>query len=270
MSFLALPFMRIALSAAVLAGTALALLGVFMTARRIAFSGLAASQAAALGTVIGASLGWHWGAEAMAWMFAVLGMVWVAWLSRSRRTPADSWVACLYVVGAAAAVLVLAKSPRGESETLGIFFGNILTLTGMEVIEASVLFVGVAVLVALFQYRWRWLSVDPGAAEVAGLRVGRWNFFFQVLFAAAMTLTIHIAGVLLAFAFLILPAAAAFLLARRVRGLWLWVLAATPVLTTLGFALSYRWDFPTGPFVAGLLAVWALAARVYVGLRGEV
>ena len=63
----ALPFMQTALAASLLCGTALALLGVFILVRRVAFSGLAVSQLAALGTVAGVSvLALHGGAAGLA------------------------------------------------------------------------------------------------------------------------------------------------------------------------------------------------------------
>jgi ABC-type Mn2+/Zn2+ transport system ATPase subunit/ABC-type Mn2+/Zn2+ transport system permease subunit len=211
MSFLELPFMRTAFAAGLLAGTALSVIGLFSATRSVAFSGLAASQLAALGGVIGVLLGLHAGASAMSWALVVAGLMALAFLSRSRKTSADSWVATLYVLGAALSVLILSKSPRGESEALGVFFGNILSLGSIEVWEAAGLFVVTAAGLALWFRRWVWLAFDPVGAEVAGVRAGLWNGIFVVFLAAALTLSIHIFGVLLTFSYLILPATAGLL-----------------------------------------------------------
>jgi len=262
MSFLALPFMRTAFVAGLFAGTALSIIGIFSATRSVAFSGLAASQLAALGGVVGIVLGLHLSASVFSWSFVVAGLMALAFLSRSRKTSADSWVATLYVLGAALAVLVLSKSPRGESEALGVFFGNILSVGTLEVWEAGALFVLTLVGLALWFRRWVWLAFDPMGAEVAGVRVGLWTGIFHVFFAAALTLSIHIFGVLLSFAYLILPATAGLLMVKRVRRLVLFCIVWTATATAVGFDLSFRWDFPTGPFISALLALGALAARV--------
>lgn len=269
MSFLELPFMRMALVAGLLAGTALSVLGIFSVTRRVAFSGLAASQLAALGGVLGALWGFHVGAGVISGGAVVSGLLALAWLSRSRRTSPDSWVAAVYVLGAAAAVLVLSKSPRGESETLGVFFGNILSIGPLEVVEAALVCAGTLAGTALWFRRWLWLSFDPVGAEVAGVRIGLWNGLFYALYAASLTLAIHVFGVLLSFAYLILPATAGLLVARRPRALVLFCAGMAVVSTVTGFALSYRWDLPTGPFVAALLAVGAVGARLYGRISGD-
>lgn len=269
MSFLELPFMRTAFAAGLFAGTALSVIGIFSATRSVAFSGLAASQLAALGGVVGVVLGLHVGASVFSWSFVVAGLIALAFLSRSRKTSADSWVATLYVLGAALAVLVLSKSPRGESEALGVFFGNILSVGNLEVWEAGVLFVLTLAGLALWFRRWVWLAFDPVGAEVAGLRAGLWNGIFQFFFAAALTLSIHIFGVLLSFAYLILPATTGLLVVRRISRLVIFCAVSAALVTAIGFELSFRWDFPTGPFVAALLALLAIGARLYAGRRGE-
>jgi ABC-type Mn2+/Zn2+ transport system permease subunit len=82
--------------------------------------------------------------------------------------------------------------------------------------------------------------------------------------AAALTLSIHIFGVLLTFSYLILPATAGLLVAKRVRGLLIFCIVSSALVTTIGFELSFRWDFPTGPFISALLALLALAARLII------
>ena len=265
----ALPFMRTALAASVFTGTSLSLLGAFMTSRRVAFSGLAVSQLAALGTVVGVSLlPFHAGGGALALAFVGLGMFLLSRLSRTRTAPSEAWVACLYVLGAGAAVLILSKAPRGESDTLGVFFGNVLSLTTTEVGESLAMAAGVVLVLGVWLRRWVWIFVDSVSAE-SGIAVERWNFLFYALFAVAMTMAIHIVGVLLAFAYLILPAAAGFAAMRRMRDLFLFIPLLAAGITVAGFYASFRMDFPTGPFVAVLLASAALLAKLAASLRGD-
>ena len=269
MTFLDYPFMRLALAGSLLAGNAVALLGLFVLLRRTAFSGLAAAQMAALGGVIGIFLGHH-SSFAAAVVLVAAALALLSRLARGRVVPAEAWVAGLYVAGAAVAVLILAKAPFGEAHTLNIFFGNVLTIGTMEVVEAGVLLAVTLPVILLWRHRWIWLSFDPQSAEVAGVRLGQWNLLFYALFAVAITFAIHFFGVLLAFAYLVLPATAALLLARGTRSLFLLVPALTTAATIAGFAISFRFDWPTGPFLSALLAALAAiaaAVRAFTGSR---
>lgn len=264
-----LPFIQTALAASLLAGNALALIGAFVLMRRVSFSGLAVSQLAALGAVAGVFLGAHHVAGfAAALACAALGMASLAYLGRSRRTPEESWVACLYVLGAALAVLILAKDPQGETHTMSLFFGNVLALGPEEVAEAGALLGATLLILGCWLKRWIWLFFDPLSAQVSGLAAGRWHLLFLFLFAASMTVAIHLFGVLLAFAYLLLPAMTALLLCASLRGLLLGLPLACSLPILLGVYLSFHWDFPTGPFIAGLMALQALAAGVLRSARG--
>jgi ABC-type Mn2+/Zn2+ transport system permease subunit len=101
------------------------------------------------------------------------------------------------------------------------------------------------------------------------VRVGVWNALFYGLYAASLTLSIHVFGVLLSFAYLILPATTGLLLSRRPRSLILVCVGTSVLSTVVGFALSYRWDLPTGPFVALVLAGTSLGARIYGRIKGD-
>lgn len=262
------PFMKTALAAALLGGNALALVGAFVLLRGVSFSGLAVSQLAALGTVVGAVLGLHFGgwATALACVAAGLGLY---LLLRRARGPEDAWVACLYVAAAAGSILVLAKAPHGESHTMDVFFGNLLALADREVLEAAALLAAALAALAPWLHRWVWLSFDPLAATVAGVRGTRWAGLFLLLFAVAMTVGIHLFGVLLSFAFLLMPAAAALQWSRRLAHLALLTPAVASLSAVLGLVLAFHWDFPAGPFVAGLLGAVLLVSGVARAALGD-
>src|SRR5437764_1089490 len=59
------------------------------------------------------------------------------------------------------------------------------------------------------------LSLDPAGATRAS---AAWDLFFYATFALVVTSSVRVAGVLLVFAYLVVPAAIGALLARGVRG----------------------------------------------------
>ncbi len=258
-----LPFMQYALAASLMAGTALALVGVFILANRVSFSGLAVSQLAALGTVVGGLLGFHYGEYAFALASVGAGLVILSKISKTQKVPQDAWVACLYILSASAAVLLLSKSPQGEAHTLDVFFGNVLSLGINEVWESLAILLLTGFILAVWFHRWVWISFDPMAVQVAEISVDRWNLLFYVLFALTMTVSIHIFGVLLAFTFLLLPGVIALMVVSRLRNIFIFIPILMALVTLSGFYFSFRLDYPTGPFIACTLAVMALACGAW-------
>ncbi len=261
MNLFELSFMRTALAASLLAGNAVALLGLFVLMRRVAFAGLSIAQLAALGAVVGILIG-HGGSLGVAVALVFAGLVLLSRFERASRLPREAMVACLYVLGAGFSVLILSKAPWGEAHTMNVFFGNVLTLGAKEVWEGIALVAMTAAVLGAWFHRWVWLSFDRLSAEVSGISLGAWDAVFYALFAAGMTLGIHLFGVLLAFSYLLMPAVASLALTNKLKPLIISVFCITTGATLAGFILSFHFDLPTGPFVSTLLAVCALAAVV--------
>src|SRR5207237_524300 len=90
------------------------------------------------------------------------------------------------------------------------------------------------------------LALSFGGGRERGGRVLAWDALFYASFALVVTSSVRVAGVLLVFAYLVVPAAIAVLLVRGIgRRLALgWLVGA--IVSAAGLVASYRWDLPTG------------------------
>ena len=70
-----------------------------------------------------------------------------------------------------------------------------------------------------------------------------------------VTSSVKIAGVLLVFSFLVVPAACAVLFARSVKNRLILGWTIGFLASVLGMAVSYYWDFPTGASVVCVFGV---------------
>jgi zinc/manganese transport system permease protein len=106
------------------------------------------------------------------------------------------------------------------------------------------------------------VSFEPKLAAARGRRVFFWDVVFYGSFAIVVTSSVRVAGVLLVFAYLIVPAALAGVLAPALRRRLIiaWVLGA--LLTAAGLVASWEWDLPTGPAIVSAFG----AATALVGL----
>ena len=91
-----------------------------------------------------------------------------------------------------------------------------------------------------------------------------WDFVFYLTFGLVVTSSVRIAGVLLVFSYLIVPAVSAMLFAER---LWVrlaigWSMGA--IVSAIGIYLSFVWDLPTGATIVTSLG----AALILVGDNG--
>jgi zinc/manganese transport system permease protein len=115
-----------------------------------------------------------------------------------------------------------------------------------------------------------WLARRPLLAislapDAAGGRVVAWDALFYTSFAVVVTSSVRLAGVLLVFSFLVVPAAVAALLARGVAARLAIGWAVGVVVSAVGLLASYRWDLPTG---ATIVAVFGGALALAAATRG--
>src|SRR5205814_9687738 len=109
------------------------------------------------------------------------------------------------------------------------------------------------------------VSFERDRAYAQGLRVRWWDFLFYAAFGLVVTSFVRIAGVLLVFSYLIVPAVCGINLARRIshRLLIGWVIAWIGGIG--GLFLSFWWVLPSGAAIVCTFGA-ILTFISYVGL----
>ena len=252
-------FIRTALLGTTAIGIVCAYLGVYVVLRRIVFVGATIAQISSAGIALGILTGWNPNAWSVGLTF--LAVLFFAHPSFGKRWPQDATLGVLFTVSGAAAVLLVAHTARGNEEVVHLVQGNLLAMTAAEARWLALAFAGILIAhVALFK-EFLYLSFDPTMAATQGYRAGRWNLAFYVLLGVAVALAIKAIGILLMFAFLVIPASLGLVLTRRLGGVFLVAMASAAVAVYLGIGLSYRYDFPSAPMIiAALGGILAVAA----------
>ena len=181
---------------------------------------------------------------------------------KKARVPQEALIGIIYVVAAAAGILLLSKSPHGKEELQRTLVGDLLTVTPYEIGKTAALYAVIAVVHVIFRKQFIKLSFDHDHAAEAGLRVRLWDFLFYALFGLIVTSFVQVGGVLMVFSYLIVPAAcgtylANSLLARLVIG---WLVAT--LASVGGLYASFRFDLPTGAAIVCALGVALLLAVI--------
>ena len=246
-------------------------LGIHVVQRGIIFIDIAMAQMASLGICVAVLLRLDLESPAtfgIALGFTLVGAALFSFTGkRESQVPQEAVIGIAYVVAAAAAVLLLSRAAEGDEEIKNMLVGNILLVTPTDVWKCFGLFALVGVFHFAFRQKFLLVSFDREAAFQQGLRVRLWDFFFYASFGFVVTSFVRIAGVLLIFTYLIVPAVCGIQLANGFRNRLLIGWALSLVGGVAGLFLSFHFDLPSGAaivctFGALLILITAgLAAR---------
>src|SRR6266851_10407548 len=191
----------------------LSYLGLHVIAREVIFVDLSLAQMAALGSL--SALLIHVEADSTwAYAFALLATAVGAFLfaltrtshRESRRVPQEAFIGIVYVVASAAAVLVANKVPGGGEAVEKTLVGSLLWVTWPQIIKLAVVYAALGVFQFVLRHRFLTISYHPDEAEKKGWKIRWWDFLFYLSFGVVITLAVPIAGVLMVFSFLVVPA----------------------------------------------------------------
>lgn len=242
-------------------------LGLHIVRREIIFVDLALAQVAALGTSVCLMLGHD--AHDVHTYFWSLGFTFFGALifamTRNHghhRVPQEALIGIVYVVAAAASILVLDRSAAGNEELKKTLVGDVLTVSWAQVWKTFVLYCAIGVVHWIFRKQFFALSFEAERAKAQGLAIRWWDFLFYALFGLVVTSFVQIGGVLLVFSYLIIPAVCAALLATQLRMMLLlgWIVATLGGVG--GLIVSWQFSFPTGSAMVCVLGLMLLLTGI--------
>jgi zinc/manganese transport system permease protein len=230
-----------------------AYLGVHVLAREVVFVDIAVAQIAALGATVAFLVGYEvemWQSYAYALGATLVGAVVLA-LTRSRRrhVSQEAVIGVVYAVSSAAAVLVADRSAHGAEQVRGMLVGNLLSVTPFEVGKVAVLYALVGIVHWVCRRPFFLISTDPARAYDDGWRVRLWDLLFYATFGVVVASSVRIAGVLLVFSYLIVPALAAVIVGGGITARLMVGWAFGTAVSVIGMAASAALDLPTGATV---------------------
>ncbi|HKJ67766.1 MAG TPA: metal ABC transporter permease [bacterium] len=243
--------------------------GIHVIMREVIFIDIALAQIAAFGATIGLFLGLE---LTSAWtyvislIFALLAAALLSGTKRlSDRTPApqEAFIGILYATGAAAVLLAGDRLAHGSEHVHDLMGGHLLWVTWPEVGWYFLICAILGLVYALSHNR----LLEAGKATRTNTRASLlWEFVFYALLGALVTFIVRVAGVLLVFGFLIVPALIGVLLGSSLaRQLIIgWIVGV--LFSLIGSYLSFALDFPTGGTVVVVLGVGLFLVALLKGI----
>ncbi|ANI42278.1 metal ABC transporter permease [Mycolicibacterium vaccae] len=255
-------FMRNAWLGGTIVALAAGLMGYFIVVRHIAFAAHAlahiglpgATGAVLVGLPVAVGLG----------VFCVGGALVIGALG---KRAADREVATGTVLAFATGLGLFFNSlaTRNSSTLTNVLFGNLLAITGEQLLSFLGLLVLTAAGIAFIFRPLLFTSVNSKVAEAKGVPVRGLSITFMVLLGLTVTMAVQAVGTLLLFALVVTPAATALMLTARPVVAMAVSAAIGLVSVWVGLVLSAMFNLPPSFVIVSIAcAVWLL---VWAGLR---
>lgn len=245
-------------------------LGLHIVQRGVIFVDLALAQIAALGTCVAMFAGYDvhdWQTYPFSLAFTFVGAAVLTFTrTRNGRVPQEALIGIVYVVSAAASVLMLSHSTGGKEELQRSLVGELLVVPPAEIWKTFGLFVVVGVAHFLLRKKFMTISADAVRAAAGGMNVRGWDFLFYILFGLVVTSFVHIGGVLLVFSYLVVPAVCAAFLVNSFAARFLtgWIIATLASVASL--FVTAKVDLPIGAAIVCMLGVVLALVLVFARL----
>ncbi len=261
----AVPFIRYALIAGILASASFGTVGSLVVVKRISYIAGAISHAslAGLGVVMylnetaGTALSPIVGAVAAALLAALI----IARITRSGRERSDTVIGTVWAVGMGIGLLFVAKTP-GYTDPMSYIFGNILLLQKSDLVLITVMDVLVLASIVFFYRAFHAVAFDEEFARTRGLNTNFYETFLIILTALTVVLMVSTVGIVMVIALLTIPAAISGIFTGKLWQMMIGAVIVGIILNSTGLFISYSLNLPTGSTTI------VLAGAVYLVLKG--
>ena len=258
-----LPFMVQAFTAAVITGILLSYLGVHVVGRGIVFVDLALGQISSLGVAFAAFIGA--GMTSIPLIFTLVGALLMSFINiRDKRLKQEAIIGILYAFASALTVLLISKTPHGDSDIQEVLFGNILSVSLEKITSLGIVFGSIALLQLIFFKKFFGLtkSFENGENHLIGI-FNIWNFLFYISIGLAIVYAVKINGVIPVFSYLIIPAVCAIMFTKNNMLVFVISFILSILASFFGLYFSFHYDFPAGSSIVAILGGIFILASVY-------
>ncbi len=261
LEFLASPVMREALPPALLIAIVTASMSVMVMAHRLSFLTVGVSHASLAGLGLAVTLSLP--LLPTATVFAVLIALLLALIPRKKGISEDAGTGILFAGSMALGVLLISTANSTEVDLFGLLFGNILTISPVDLKWLYLMSGLIPVLFFLAARAWWSIAFDAVTAEASGLPVSSLRLLLYGLVGLTVILCVKLAGIVLTAGLMILPAACAWFWGRSLLSLWSLSVLFSLLGTVAGLIWSYIYEWPSGATVVlalcGLFVIsWSL------------
>lgn len=244
-----------ALKISIIMGLLLSYLGVHVVGRGIVFVDLALGQISMLGVAVGNFI--EKDQTLISIIFTMVGAFLLSFIKiKDKRLKQEAIIGIVYAVASAVTVLLISKSPHGESDISEVLFGSVFTVTDEQILTMAGTFGLIGLAHVIFRKKFFALTEKFEHHDVEEIGVfNLWNFLFYLSIGLAIVLAVRSAGVIPVFSYLIIPPVAAIFISRKKSAMIAVSMAVGVLGSFFGLYFSTAYDFPAGSSVVAILGL---------------
>jgi zinc transport system permease protein len=262
-------FMQQALVGLLLLSPMAATMGVQVVSFRMAFFSDAISHSAFTGIALGLifSVDPHWTMP----LFGLLVGLGIVVVLRHSALSADTVIGVFFSAAIAFGLAVVSRDRTVARDLQRFLYGDILTISDVDILWLMGLFAALALFQALSYNRMLYIGLNSTLAKAHRIRVALCQYLFAGLLALIVMFSVWAVGVLLVTAMLIVPAAAARNFARCAGSMFWWSLLVSMTSAIAGLLISAQnWaNTATGATIILIACLWFLISTAVSFMRRE-
>lgn len=244
-------FFTNALIGGLFASIACGLIGTYIVAKRLVFISGGITHASLGGLGIGFYLGINPFLAAL--VFSVLSAFGIEWISKKQDVREDSAIAAFWSFGMAVGIICIYLKAGFAPNLSEYLFGNILSITHMDIWLFVGLSVALCLVFALFKQEILYTAFDPEFAKTRNLPVRFIEYAMMFFIAVTIVLTIRLVGVMLLMSLLTIPQMTANLYTANFSKMIFLSVVFGLVGCVSGLILSAYINVPSGAFIIFVL-----------------
>ena len=261
LSWLDYSFMRYALIAILVITPLFGILGTMIVNKKMAYFSDALGHSALTGIAVGVICGVGDTTLSMV-IFAIIFALLLNKIGSMNTASTDTIISVFSSCAVAIGLVILSKGGN-FSKYSGILVGDILSITGREIVDIVIIFV-IALIFWCVAYNWmNAICIHRTLAKSKRIPVTLIENIFAVLVALIVMLSIKWVGILIINALLILPAAASRNLAVNMREYHLFSVIFSVFSGFVGLVVSYYTNVATGPMIVIIASIIYFATFLY-------
>ncbi len=243
------PFMQRALLVGLTLGLSASFLGVFATARRMAFL----SDTVAHGSLLGVAGGLALGFSNLTWPIIMVSLALgggIMWLRETASIMTDNAMALIFSGSVALAILALSWNQVSPAVAHGYLFGDILSVSQADVYWSATASIIILTIGFRFLNSLILITLNEDLAMVNGVSVRLWNYLFMAALALVIALGVQMLGVILMTATVVAPPLTAQRITNGLKSQLCWALIFGAFGSIAGLWISFSMNWPCGPTIA--------------------
>jgi zinc transport system permease protein len=268
---LTFPFMQHAIVAILFAGVAFPIIGVFIISLHLVPLRFAMMHIALLGGAVGLFL--KTDPMLMGLLFCALSSLFLGPASERMKLGLGTLSGYLMTLTLALAFILFYKGNIHVLQAFSILWGNILSLTWVDLLFVVMISVLILSLVFLFFKEIQAILYDREIALAVGLPEKQFYYLIVFVLGVSIAVSMRMIGALLVDAFVLLPAMAAYIISKSLKQVFFFSSLFGLLSGMVGLYLSFLWDIPTSSaiiLVASMIIAICILLRRRLGQHSRI